>query len=74
MATISPSPFPESGQRKLSAREVMQRAKAAACTVPQDNKPSCSGQVTINVEILIWAFQYLSQNFRLTVGTPKFPA
>jgi hypothetical protein len=49
MATISPSPFPESGQRKLSAREAMQRAKAAACTVQQDNKPSCSGQVFVGL-------------------------
>lgn len=49
MATISPAPFPESGQRKLSAREIMQRAKAVACTVPKDNKPSCSGQVFVGL-------------------------
>lgn len=49
MATISPHPFPESGQRKLSAREAMQRAKAAACTVPKDNKPTCSGQVFVGL-------------------------
>ena len=49
MATISPAPFPESGQRKLSAREAMQRAKAAACTVPKDNKPTCSGQVFVGL-------------------------
>ncbi len=49
MATISPAPFPESGQRKLSAREAMQRAKAATCTVPKDNKPTCSGQVFVGL-------------------------
>lgn len=49
MATISPLPFPESGQRKLSAREAMQRAKATACTVPKDNKPTCSGQVFVGL-------------------------
>ncbi len=49
MATISPEPFPELGQRKLSVREAMQRAKAAGCTVPKDNKPSCSGQVFVGL-------------------------
>lgn len=49
MATISPALFPESGQRKLSVREAMQRAKAAACTVPKDNKPTCSGQVFVGL-------------------------
>ena len=49
MTTISPSPFPESGQRKLSARETLQRTKALACTVPKDSKPTCSGQVFVGM-------------------------
>lgn len=49
MATISPSPFPESGQRTLSAKETLQRAKALACTVPKDNQPTCSGQVFVGI-------------------------
>ena len=49
MTTKSPSPFPESGQRKLSARESLQRAKALACTLPKDNTPSCSGQLFVGM-------------------------
>lgn len=49
MATISPSLFPESGQRKLSARETLQRAKALACSLPKDNTPTCSGQVFVGM-------------------------
>lgn len=49
MPTTSPSPFPESGSRTLSARETMQRAKAVACTLPKDNTPTCSGQVFVGL-------------------------
>lgn len=49
MATTSPAPFPESGQRRLSARETMQRAKALACTLPKENTPTCSGQVFVGM-------------------------
>lgn len=49
MSTISPAPFPESAQRKLTARETLQRAKALACTAPKDNAPSCSGQVFVGM-------------------------
>lgn len=49
MTTISPSPFPESGRRTLSARETMQRARAVACTLPNDNTPTCSGQVFVGI-------------------------
>ena len=45
MVTTSPTPFPENGQRKLSPKETMQRARALACTMPKDKKPACSGQV-----------------------------
>jgi len=44
MATISPAPFPESGQRKLSAREAMQRAKAAGSCFPGISGPKKSGR------------------------------
>lgn len=49
MATHSPSPFPTEGQRKLSSTEQMQRMKALACTLPKDNRPSCSGQVFVGI-------------------------
>ncbi|MCE1208759.1 MAG: DUF2235 domain-containing protein, partial [Spirochaetia bacterium] len=49
MATISPAPFPESGQRTLTPRETMQRVKALACTIPKDNKPSCSSQIFVGI-------------------------
>lgn len=49
MATTSPFPFPESGQRKLSARETMQKARAKACSLPKDNVPTCSGQVYVGI-------------------------
>lgn len=49
MTTISPTPFPESGQRKLSAKETLQRAKALACTIRKDNTPTCSGQVFVGI-------------------------
>jgi hypothetical protein len=49
MTTISPQPFPEDGARKLSPKENMQRANALACTMPQDNKPACSGQVFVGI-------------------------
>jgi hypothetical protein len=49
MATQSPSPFPTDGQRKLSPAEQARRAKALACTMPKDNRPSCSGQVFVGI-------------------------
>ena len=49
MTTTSPAPFPEDGLRKLSPKEMMQRAKALACTLPKDNKPTCSGQVFVGI-------------------------
>lgn len=49
MATISPSAFPESGQRKLTAKETLQSAKAMACTLSGTNTPSCSGQVHVGI-------------------------
>ncbi|AKJ27555.1 T6SS phospholipase effector Tle1-like catalytic domain-containing protein [Caldimonas brevitalea] len=45
MTTASPAPFPNGGLRQLSAKEQLQRLKALSCSVPQDNKPKCSGQV-----------------------------
>lgn len=49
MTTISPAPFPESGSRKLSPKETMQRAKAVSCTLPTGKRPSCSGQVFVGL-------------------------
>lgn len=49
MATTSPAPFPENGVRKLSPREIMQRAQALQCTVPKDDAPTCSGQVFVGI-------------------------
>ena len=49
MSTTSPSPFPKDGLRPLSPKESMQRLKATACTQPQSNKPSCSGQVHVGL-------------------------
>lgn len=49
MSTVSPSPFPEGGYRQLSPRESLQRLKALSCTLPQNGKPRCSGQVHVGV-------------------------
>lgn len=49
MTTTSPPPFPDSGVRKPSPREMMQRAKALACTVPTERLPTCSGQVFVGI-------------------------
>jgi len=47
MTTLSPSPFPETGIREFSTKEILQRIKAIACTLPPDNMPRCSGQVFV---------------------------
>jgi hypothetical protein len=49
MTTISPSPFPAYGVRKLSVKEALQRVKALSCTLPKDNRPTCSGQVFVGL-------------------------
>lgn len=49
MTTDTPLPFPEAGQRGLTPKETMQRAKAIACTLPKDNKPTCSGQIFVGL-------------------------
>lgn len=49
MTTLSPSLFPESGVRKLSPKETMQRMKALSCTLPKENRPTCSGQVHVGI-------------------------
>ena len=49
MTITSPAPFPENGLRGLTPKETMQRAKALACTLPQDNKPTCSGQLFVGI-------------------------
>ena len=49
MPTVSPQPFPANGLRKLSAKEIMQRAKASNCTLADKGKPSCTGQLNIGI-------------------------
>lgn len=49
MTTISPQPFPANGLRKLSAKEVIQRAKASNCTLVNKGKPACTGQLNIGI-------------------------
>lgn len=49
MATISPAPFPDNGVRKLSSKEAMQRLKALSCTLPQADRPTCSGQIFVGL-------------------------
>lgn len=49
MATLPPQPFPENGLRKLSAKEIMQRAKASNCTLADKGKPACTGQLNIGI-------------------------
>lgn len=49
MTTLSPSLFPESGVRKLSPKETMQRMKALSCTLPKESRPTCSGQVHVGI-------------------------
>jgi hypothetical protein len=49
MATLSPQPFPANGLRKLTSKEVMQRAKAMNCTLTQKGAPSCTGQLNIGI-------------------------
>jgi hypothetical protein len=49
MATLSPQPFPASGLRKLTEKEIMQRAKALNCTLAQKGMPSCTGQLNIGI-------------------------
>lgn len=44
-----PIPFPTDGNRKLSPKEQLQRAKAMACSAPMDKKPSCVANLFIGV-------------------------
>jgi hypothetical protein len=49
MTTTSPAPFPETGIRGFSTKELLQRAKAMACTLPTEKLPKCSGQVFVGL-------------------------
>jgi hypothetical protein len=49
MATLSPQPYPVSGLRTLSPKEIVQRAKAINCTLSKKSKPSCTGQLNIGI-------------------------
>lgn len=49
MATLSPQPFPVNGLRKLSPKEIMQRAKASNCTLVNEGQPSCTAQLNIGI-------------------------
>lgn len=49
MVTLSPQPFPANGLRRLTPKEIMQRAKASNCTLGDKGKPSCTGQLNIGI-------------------------
>ncbi len=49
MATLSPQPFPANGLRKLTSKEVIQRAKALNCGLAGKAAPSCAGQLHIGI-------------------------
>jgi hypothetical protein len=49
MTTHAAKPFPSRGLRRLSAREAMQRTAALACTLPEDGRPRCAGQVNVGL-------------------------
>jgi hypothetical protein len=49
MSTISPQPFPESGLRALTPKELLQRARALNCTLQRKTAPSCSGQLNVGI-------------------------
>jgi hypothetical protein len=49
MSTTSAKPLNLEGARQLSPKETMQRLSALSCTLPKDNKPSCSGQVNVGI-------------------------
>jgi hypothetical protein len=66
MTTISPSPFPADGVRKLSVKEALQRVKALSYTLPKDNRPTCSGQVFVGL-----FFDGTGNNMTLDYGDAK---
>lgn len=49
MATLPAQPFPTGGLRKLSSKEIMQRAKALNCTLAKKSEPSCTGQLNVGI-------------------------
>ena len=49
MSTEAAGPFPTRGLRQLSPREALQRTAALACTLPQDGRPRCAGQVHVGI-------------------------
>ena len=66
MATFSAQPFPATGLRKLSPKEIMQRAKAANCTLANKGQPSCTGQLNIGI-----FFDGTGNNLIADYKTPK---
>lgn len=49
MSTLTPQPLPENGLRKLSSKEIIQRAKASNCMLVNKGRPSCTGQLNVGV-------------------------
>lgn len=49
METLAPLPFPINGLRNLTAKEIMQRAKALNCALPDNAVLSCKGQLNIGI-------------------------
>lgn len=66
MTTLSPQPYPEKGLRKLSSKEIIQRAKALNCTLTNKGQPSCTGQLHIGI-----FFDGTGNNFIADYKNPK---
>jgi hypothetical protein len=49
MATLAPQSFPISGLRKLTPKEILQRAKAMNCTLANKGALSCTGQLNVGI-------------------------
>ncbi|QOY94874.1 DUF2235 domain-containing protein [Massilia sp. UMI-21] len=49
MATLPPESFPSNGLRKLTGKEIMQRAKALNCTLANRTTPSCAGHLNVGI-------------------------
>lgn len=66
MTTLSPQLFPPTGLRKLSPKEIMQRAKASNCTLANKGQPSCTGQLNVGI-----FFDGTGNNLIADYKTPK---
>jgi hypothetical protein len=49
MTTLGPQFFPPAGLRKLTSKEIVQRAKAMNCTLLNKGVPSCAAQLNVGI-------------------------